>query len=484
MVAINNLNNTISNSNVVNDTSNSKNSAAPQNTANNVKSKNTNVLNAAPGVNMNATKEAIKPKNNAPTKEAKGSIDKIINTLVDSLKNLISKLGNLLKSFDSNKNGANTGSTEKAGSTTKKAGENEATKTKVDTGEGDDKVNINGSNFENDIKMGAGDDQVFTGGSGNKSKVDLGSGDDEVIVNIDSKNNELEVHSGSGQDAVIFEGNKEDYTITEDEGFKNITHNESNSSVKVYDDTESFNFNGVIIDNKPENEEPGNNEPQNDEPGNNEPQNDEPGNNEPQNDEPGNNEPNNKPTSSGTNSPPENNSKPNTTYIPEDSKGEWGDPHFDLKGSNGERIDFDHKGVDGHTYNLFSGDGFQIDGKYAPYHDTNNPQVVGEVRISTGNDMVSYDREGNTQLNGQSVKDGIHKLDSGSLLSVKGEDVRLISSEKDANIKIKAESSGITVDPEGDFNNAGGIIGTAVSQNRALSNEECDQFDVTNQRGF
>ncbi len=172
-----------------------------------------------------------------------------------------------------------------------------------------------------------------------------------------------------------------------------------------------------------------------------------------------------------------------TTTIPDDGKGAWGDPHYHLKGENGNDIKFDHKGKDNHTYNVFKGDNFQVDGKYVPYaKDPDNPQVIGKARVKAGDDVITFDKKGAATLNDKKLKAGEYDLKDGTHVSYKNKQMRLDSPEKDSNIRLKAESSGITVDPAGEFTNPGGIIGKAVTENKKLTNAEANKFDVTDKR--
>ncbi len=172
-----------------------------------------------------------------------------------------------------------------------------------------------------------------------------------------------------------------------------------------------------------------------------------------------------------------------TTTIPDDGKGAWGDPHYHLKGEDGNDIKFDHKGKDNHTYNVFKGDNFQVDGKYVPYaKDPDNPQVIGKARVTAGDDIITFDKKGAATLNDKPLNAGEYDLKDGTHVAYKGKQMILDSPEKDSNIRLKAESSGITVDPAGEFTNPGGIIGKAVTENKELTNEEANKFDVTNQR--
>ncbi len=171
------------------------------------------------------------------------------------------------------------------------------------------------------------------------------------------------------------------------------------------------------------------------------------------------------------------------TTIPDDSKGAWGDPHYHLKGEDGNDIKFDHKGKDNHTYNVFKGDNFQVDGKYVPYaKDPDNPQVIGKARVTAGEDVITFDKKGVASLNDKTLKAGEYDLKDGTHVKYRDKQIILNSPEKDSNIKLKAESSGITVDPSGKFTDTDGIIGKAVTENKKLTKEEAENFDVTSQR--
>lgn len=173
----------------------------------------------------------------------------------------------------------------------------------------------------------------------------------------------------------------------------------------------------------------------------------------------------------------------NQINIAASSRGEWGDPHFNLTGKDGKAINFDHKGVSGNTYNLFQGDNLQVVGKYEDYKDPKNPQIVGETAVKAGNDVFKLTKDGKASINGQdlNIKDGqeIQLQDGTKIKRVNGKEYQVTSNDGDGKVNIKAEGGGgMAVDPEGNFSNPGGIIGTAIDQNRALTKEECDKFNM------
>jgi len=165
--------------------------------------------------------------------------------------------------------------------------------------------------------------------------------------------------------------------------------------------------------------------------------------------------------------------------VSNDSKGEWGDPHFDLKGQDGKALKFDHKGKNGHTYNLFSGSGFNVNGTYDASGDPKAPQKVGKADIQVGDDKVSYNKDGQAELNGKKLKEGSKEtLQDGSNLEYK--DKKLTLTGPDGQSIDLTNSDGIIVKPKGHFDDAGGIIGTAMANNKNLSSKECEKFDITN----
>lgn len=158
-------------------------------------------------------------------------------------------------------------------------------------------------------------------------------------------------------------------------------------------------------------------------------------------------------------------------------RGAWGDPHYDIavdkngngKTDAGETAKFDHKGKDGHTYNVFEGDGVQVKGKYVPYSDPKNPQVIGETEVTAGRDKFNLTKEGKATLNGQKLdmKKGEKKqLSDGSTLEkVNDKEYKVITKGGDGSaIKIKAGGNQMEVDPEGKFDNMNGIIGDAMNK--------------------
>jgi hypothetical protein len=165
--------------------------------------------------------------------------------------------------------------------------------------------------------------------------------------------------------------------------------------------------------------------------------------------------------------------------IDDESRGGWGDPHYDLIGATGRPIHFDHKGVDYHTYHLFSGDNIRIEGEYLPAPSPYAPQVIGSTTAYLGRDVVTYTRDGNATLNGQALSNGSHMLEDGTEVVKRGDVLSVIANDGSGTVDISTEREAITVDPSGKFRDLDGIIGKSIEQSRPLSKEECDAFDLT-----
>jgi hypothetical protein len=164
--------------------------------------------------------------------------------------------------------------------------------------------------------------------------------------------------------------------------------------------------------------------------------------------------------------------------IKKEGKGAWGDPHFNVTGSNGKRIEFDHKGVDGHQYHLFSGDNINIAGTYVPARDPKNPQIIGNASIRLGNDQIDYAKDGKILLNGNEIEKGEYQLESGGTLKAKRHSLTITPKDGTGVVDLYANRNGLRIDPSGKFRNLDGIIGMAIALNRGLSNEECEAFDM------
>jgi hypothetical protein len=169
----------------------------------------------------------------------------------------------------------------------------------------------------------------------------------------------------------------------------------------------------------------------------------------------------------------------NEVDIDDESKGGWGDPHFDLVGADGEEIDFDHKGVDHHTYHLFSGDNIRIEGEYVPTDSQDDPQVIGSTTAFLGNDVLTFTKDGDAALNGEALENGSHMLEDGTEVVKDDDNLSIIPNDGSGVVDIAAEGKDMTIDPSGKFQNLDGIIGKSIGESRPLSKEECDAFDLT-----
>ncbi|WP_455756579.1 hypothetical protein [Sulfurimonas sp.] len=120
----------------------------------------------------------------------------------------------------------------------------------ISTGAGNDRINsgdgadtIDAGAGNDSITAGAGDDTI-TGGTGRNS-INAGEGDDTInITEGDGKSNYDVVRGGDGTDTVVFEGDREDYTIAHDDdrGRSVVTNIETGEPQYIYDDVENLQF--------------------------------------------------------------------------------------------------------------------------------------------------------------------------------------------------------------------------------------------------
>ena len=123
----------------------------------------------------------------------------------------------------------------------------------VDTGSGDDQVNIGSGDagksitdsahgMETHTDTGSGNDSVNIHAEGNHS-VELGSGDDQAYVDFGdgSSGNSATIIGGSGEDSVTLAGSKSDYTSSQEDGYTTYTDRDGNN-VQVSNDVENVKF--------------------------------------------------------------------------------------------------------------------------------------------------------------------------------------------------------------------------------------------------
>lgn len=154
--------------------------------------------------------------------------------------------------------------------------------------------------------------------------------------------------------------------------------------------------------------------------------------------------------------------------VLDEGKGAWGDPHFEIavdknkngKLDSGEKTSFDHKGVSGNTYQIFKADGMDIKAKYEDTNNPDAPQVMGEVsindkfKITKDGKLMSMDGKPMTLEQARQLGLDIQKTANGYM--IKG-------ANGSGDIEIKCNGTYIDIDPKGDFNNATGILGEAMS---------------------
>lgn len=163
-----------------------------------------------------------------------------------------------------------------------------------------------------------------------------------------------------------------------------------------------------------------------------------------------------------------------------------GDPHFTVTGANGSPLYFKHTGVTGDTYNIFDGNNLDIDALYEQWTDhPNDAQVMGKMRIKDGNDVISWDMNGQPTINGNPLsnylKDGSLTLNDGTVLSYDGSKLtindgsgQVVISHTDGN-----NNDGLQLIANGTFSNLNGIVGQAIATSSNLTDAQCDAFDVT-----
>ena len=171
--------------------------------------------------------------------------------------------------------------------------------------------------------------------------------------------------------------------------------------------------------------------------------------------------------------------------------GAWGDPHFDFTDPNGNKATIDHKGADGETYNILNADGLDIDAEYKKWDDSENPQVMGAVRVGAGNQELLLN-EGKVTLNGRELAKGttgtlqdgrkVEILDNGS--------VTLHAKDGEGEINIVNKDGYYNIDPVGKeigINtgiDAGGILGLLATLGKAQTKEQIIADYDTNKNGI
>ena len=146
----------------------------------------------------------------------------------------------------------------------------------------------------------------------------------------------------------------------------------------------------------------------------------------------------------------------------------WGDPHYQAKGADGTTdINFTHNGTTGDTYNVFQGDGLEVDGKYGL--DGYAVNKILDANIKNGSDLIDYNVNGETSINGKKVNDGeTITLADGTKITQNGTNMTLDTKDGNSSIGFR-NNDGICLDPTGKFTNIGGILGTAIAQNKNLT---------------
>jgi hypothetical protein len=294
-------------------------------------------------------------------------------------------------------------------------------RTSIITGSGKDTINTDGSN--NLISSGAGNDEILS--YGDKNIIDGGEGNNLIF----SKGSGNKIVTGSGNDNIVSLGDNN--KINAGNGDNRISSIGNYNSIKAGNGNDKINFSGRsnLIDG-------------------------------------GNG--NNIFTDLGFKDP----------SINVAGRGVWGDPHYSIIGSNGKPIDFTHNGVAYNTYDVFSADGVEIDGLYTPY--ANAPCVITKSTIKIGADQIIFDVNGKAQINGKDVTQGAYTLSDGTKITISNGVLSISKRDGNGQIDIKADGNSMTIDPSGEFSNMSGILGTAIAENRTMTEAESESFNLKN----
>lgn len=165
----------------------------------------------------------------------------------------------------------------------------------------------------------------------------------------------------------------------------------------------------------------------------------------------------------------------------------WGDPHFDLTGENGSSLSFTHTGTTGDSYDIFNGDNVNIDATYNSASNPSNPQVIGNLSISSGNSSISWNPSGTPSINGTAIAKGsTTTLSDGTVVNFDGTNLNITTQNADGTsgkITVVDNNKGhfddINVSGNFDQSTLGGIFGTAYTESQNLTNDECNKFIVT-----
>lgn len=157
-----------------------------------------------------------------------------------------------------------------------------------------------------------------------------------------------------------------------------------------------------------------------------------------------------------------------------------GDPHYTV-GHEGKSVSFTHHGINGHTYLLFTGSNISVEGIYVPTFDPDAPQVIGVVVIrfaeSFGIPPISWDLAGSPMIEGKVIGGEVIVLNNGSRVHFDGKLV--VEASTGGLIEIENSKSDMSVNVLGAMHSMGGILGMAMQKQRALTELECDEFDIT-----
>lgn len=166
------------------------------------------------------------------------------------------------------------------------------------------------------------------------------------------------------------------------------------------------------------------------------------------------------------------------TTIDDRGLGEWGDPHFDFINKEGSDVSFTDYGSIGSTYKIFQGDNLQIYGNYS-FYSSGAPCVVGDTIIKAGSQTINYDSYGKVTIDGNTINAGSGTLNDGSTYNYQNGTLVINANDGTGAVTFTNGGGYCNIDPSGQFANLGGILGTAIADDRALTEDECKSFLVT-----
>lgn len=149
------------------------------------------------------------------------------------------------------------------------------------------------------------------------------------------------------------------------------------------------------------------------------------------------------------------------------------------KWADGKQPDCRFKGRDGHKYHLFSGDGLDIQGKYASISENDDQGGIDMATIQADKDQIIFNRQGEAFFNDVALNEGSDFSFGEKKVNLDNKSLSIAANDSDNKINLNATTDGIKMALLGTFQNTSGLFAKMFADGWDYSIDDSDEYDLT-----